>query len=187
MKYVAQLASMLGLIVGIAQAANVTVADPSCAAFTASASGHDVTVTCASVPPEPIPPDPPTSCTLQPLGHVVTWPQDVWSSTGFNNSNYVALKVVVAANAAQYIKLSFAESGGGPVSRTVTLSSKPCDWTNYIQKYQGSGGQLTTGVNTTPGVVPGSTYYYNIRNTEADGSWSCHSGNCDVVTNFVGK
>jgi hypothetical protein len=112
------------------------------------------------------------------------------SSVGFANNNAVVLVFTVPANKTSgYVRISFAEAGGSAIVRTVALSPNPCDWdpADAISGVYGvtSSGQFTAGVGGG-GLQPGTIYYFNIKNADFTGTPSCYSGNCDVVTVFLG-
>jgi hypothetical protein len=120
------------------------------------------------------------------------------SSVGFSNNNAVVLIFTVPqGKTSGYAKFSFSEAGGGAVTRTISMSTQPCDWsaanavggtTSPWTPLEGasSSGQFMAGVGPG-GLVAGTTYFVNIKNVDASGAPTCFSGNCDIVTNFQGR
>jgi hypothetical protein len=120
------------------------------------------------------------------------------SSSGFSNNNAVVMVFTVpAGKTTGYAKVSLAEAGGTAVTRTVSMSTQPCDWsaanavggtTSPFNPLVGvsSSGQFMAGIGPG-GLQAGQTYFFNIKNADVSGAPTCFSGNCDVVTNFQGR
>jgi hypothetical protein len=92
-------------------------------------------------------------------------------------------------------RLSAAEFAGPATMRQVTISNSPCDF--RAVDASGASGPFATefGSTTTllftvdpsrsgvPLLAPGGTYYFNVRNVDANGSPSCSAslGHCDAL------
>jgi hypothetical protein len=92
-------------------------------------------------------------------------------------------------------RLSAAEFAGPATTRQVTISNSPCDF--RAVDASGASGPFATqfGSTTTllftvdpsrsgvPLLAPGGTYYFNVRNVDANGSPTCSAslGRCDAL------
>jgi hypothetical protein len=148
-------------------------------------------------PPTTLPPTTsPANCqaagySMIELDHPYTGSISTLSSSGFSDASAVVVVFTVPANKTSgYVRLSLAEAGGTAVIRTVALSTGPCDW-NPENAVAGQYAVTTSGQFVAPvggsGVQPGTTYYFSIKNVDGAGEPTCSSGNCDVVTSFIGK
>jgi hypothetical protein len=88
-----------------------------------------------------------------------------------------------------------AEWGGGPVTRFSTISTSPCDFSQatWFSAYNVSTGtSLSYSLQVGGGqqawifmMLPGQTYYLNVKNTTYTGTQTCTSGsNCEMFLDF---
>lgn len=122
---------------------------------------------------------------------------------GFEGDAVLAAKLVVPANAAgtnQAGLIRIVELVDGPAERIVTLSPSPCDFRGFVPGRMlptdptGQSAPLGWGYGINPSVtfalagmpmgpalVPGQTYYVNVRNVAYDhGGASCATPECNV-------
>jgi hypothetical protein len=123
---------------------------------------------------------------------------------GVRPDTVVVARLVVPANAVtaqiRQGRVSWVEFGGQPYNRLVSLSTQPCDfrgyspWT-YPTDPTGNTAPLKWGVGQTgdiswglqggvgaPVLVPGQTYYFNIRNrNHLDDTPSCTASSCEML------
>jgi hypothetical protein len=88
---------------------------------------------------------------------------------------------------------SWVEYDGAPTFRLGTMSPYPCDFRGWTPtafptdpsgaKYPMAwGGGQTGDISWSLGTLkPGGTYYFNLRNTQFDGTPSCHAETCNAL------
>ena len=112
----------------------------------------------------------------------------------------VRFTVPATATQGAFGALQVAEFGGPPTFRDVTLSATACDFrptdptgaNGPLAAASGLTAPLTfvAGVSQppTPGLTPGATYYFNVRNYQRSaGIVTCAStpGRCDALANIA--
>lgn len=117
-------------------------------------------------------------------------------NTYFGNNMVVVARFALPANYSvpnAYIDATVAEWQGPPTYRQTTISAHPCDFrpldpTGLNGPLGSSGGttpQIYVGIGASaanPKIVPGVTYYLNIRNTWIDENGQAR-GSCQENTN----
>jgi len=116
---------------------------------------------------------------------------------GFGSNDAVVVRMTAPAGSASYSAgtISMAEYGGGPVTRFSTISTSPCDFSQagWFSAYNVSTGtslsySLQVGGSQQAWVylmMPGTSYYLNVKNTTYTGTQTCTSGsNCDMFLDF---
>jgi hypothetical protein len=100
--------------------------------------------------------------------------------------------VPATASGGQIGRLTLAEFDGPPTMREATLSLTPCDFrptdptgaSGPISRGNGIGVTQLFSVGAPVAGVPqlsaGGTYYFNVRNVNADGSPSCGAARCEA-------
>jgi len=117
---------------------------------------------------------------------------------GFNDGTVVVASFTVPSSPASYATAGYsawAEWGSPPTYRHLTLSKSPCDFRDPdgtgvngpLAATAGTvplinfnvGGPAGSGNDSTMSLVPGQTYYLNIRNL------NCGGGSCDASTTMA--
>lgn len=111
----------------------------------------------------------------------------------FGNTDIIVARFTTPATVNNYGfggYLSVVEFGGLPNNRTVALSTTACDFTptprgkNFASAFTPNvffGPPKAGEAAVPPNLLPNTTYYFNIKNTDASGVvGQCSSGNCPV-------
>jgi len=91
--------------------------------------------------------------------------------------------------------IGMAEYGGGPITRLGVISTQPCDFSlaNYTTTYNvSSSASLSFSLQVDGAqqpwiflLVPGATYYLNVKNTTSAGKQTCPTGSqCNMFIDF---
>src|SRR5207248_2445836 len=132
-----------------------------------------------------------------------------WSSTdsssrlltsnfgGFGSNDAMVVRISPPGGSGSYSSgtVSMAEYGGGPITRFSTISTTPCDWSQagWFSAYNVSTGtslsySLQVGGSQQAWItllMPGTTYYLNVKNTTYTGTQTCPSGSqCNMFLDF---
>ena len=123
-------------------------------------------------------------------GGMPVYPQDYGGSFRANMVLVVALNVPgTGSYGAPAFTSSVAEYQGPPTYRQVTLSRSPCDFRAYDPS--GQSGPISIGYGNTASVsssvgnglpmIPGQTYYINVRNYSPAIGATCHQSTCNAI------
>ena len=189
---------LLDFLFGTALAATLTVNN--CDNLTVV---NPTTIQCGSAPPPPPPPPPPSTLCAQ-FSDVVQV-QVPWGNNGapsyfpnpnvrFSAQTVLVLVLTVPAVPGNYATPTFAgtvaEYQGPPTFRNVRLSRKACDFSNQTS----SDGVISGGDGNTAGatarvglgtqMLPGQTYYLNVRNWAQGFGWTCSSATCPIIVGW---
>lgn len=99
----------------------------------------------------------------------------------------------------RFVEASVAEYDGPPTFRQSTISTQACDFRST--DITGANGPLATGYGTTssasvavaanengPKLLPGQTYYYNVRHYSPDIGVTCNTGtSCNAALVIMGR
>ncbi len=108
---------------------------------------------------------------------------------GFHNGVALVVRFTVppgSPNSTSVGTIGSDEYYDGPHYRSRALSTQSCDWTSasVLNVWEGIGGTQRFSVGTNfgyPVLVPGQTYYFNIKNNMLNGSSTCGYGeSCNV-------
>lgn len=102
--------------------------------------------------------------------------------------NTIAVRFVAPVTSG-FIKpglISVAENQGGPALRQLTLSPNPGDFNAFIMAQSaGVEASIYFGTSDTVLLVPGQSYYFNMRNYDViNAACSCNKPNCSAVFDF---
>ncbi len=125
---------------------------------------------------------------------------------GFNSSDALVIKLTVPATSASPAgtagSLNLAEYIGPTAARYAVLSTNSCDWVGtvgYLSVPPNSVPILFSGANTVNlgsiqvgrqdypsqiNLIPGTSYYLNVKNTGTDGVSPSCSGACNMIINW---
>ena len=130
----------------------------------------------------------------EPWGGSSTYPNNYGGS--FRASAVIVVSVTIPSGTGVYGKpgfsVSVAEYADPPTWRTMTLSRSRCDFRGFDPS--GANGPFGIGYGTTASInssvgpngplVPGQTYYVNIRNYSNDIGASCKGSTCNAIIGY---
>jgi hypothetical protein len=131
-------------------------------------------------------------------GSIITYRTQDAPFNGFTGTTALVIRFTAPAGApatSSYGHITSAEYVDPPTARTAVLSTNACDFTNtigspYYAQY-GSTIDLSLRVGGVPvyayhdlRMVPGTTYYLNVKNYNAVGSPTCSAGTCNMIINW---
>ena len=101
---------------------------------------------------------------------------------GFPQDRIIVVSITVPSSAASYPivgNTAFAEWQGPPARRVMTLSASACDFVAPMDSGSGASPFIGWNVGKPPNsLVPGRTYYFNLRNEPG----ACTGSSCDMST-----
>jgi hypothetical protein len=144
--------------------------------------------------------------TVPPNGSLIKYHTDVTGTyrnnapAGFGANEAIVIQFT-APPSEQFFTIGMVETGaqgtGAPSIRTMTLSTKPCDFTipqgpdaRWASEDSGFYLKLSALPGGTPSpyartsLIGGGTYYLNIKNSAFGGTAGCTSSRCDVIVTF---
>lgn len=122
------------------------------------------------------------------------WNGSVRGSAGSQGVVVGKFTVPAGFSSTSYGMVTVVEYGTGAITRTVTVSPFACDFRSgtditgatapMISKIVSTFGEYFSTTNLGQGypvLIPGQTYYVNVRNRDWSGANTCYSGTCDVT------
>jgi len=116
---------------------------------------------------------------------------------GFGANDALVVRLTPPAGVGSFSAgtISMAEYGGGPLTRFSTISTTPCDFGqgSWFSAYNVSTGtslsySLQVGGSQSAWVfmmIPGTSYYLNVKNTTYTGTQTCTAGSqCNMFLDF---
>ena len=105
----------------------------------------------------------------------------------FANNTVMVVSFTTGSATSGTGRVSFSEFASGPVARTISLSTRACDFRSPITTLYGTGATIRFNIGSgsalRPGLAPNTTYYMNIKNVDYYGNQTCTGGaSCDIRT-----